>query len=129
MTCTPSTRRALNSPVDARAGAERASIVASVRDIADFAKGDEADLAKFPNATHKFIQPHALDGGPTLYVGSPHMTVEGLETQEAGKNLLGMVLTHATSPSFTYFHAWDAGDVVVWDTVHKSILLRFSAHG
>ena len=38
-----------------------------------------------------------------LYVGSPHMVVEGLETQEAGRDLLTMVLTHATSPSFTYF--------------------------
>jgi taurine dioxygenase len=59
-----------------------------------------------------------------LYVGSPHMVVEGLETQEAGRDLLGMVLTHATSPSFTYFHAWDAGDVVVWDntqTLHHSM--------
>ena len=34
--------------------------------------------------------------------------------------MLTMVLTHATSPSFTYFHAWDAGDVVVWDAVRKS---------
>ena len=35
-----------------------------------------------------------------------------------------MVLTNATSPSFTYFHAWDAGDVVVWDntqTLHHSM--------
>ena len=52
------------------------------------------------------------------------MVVEGLETQEAGRDLLTMVLTHATSPSFTYFHAWDAGDVVVWDntqTLHHSM--------
>ena len=48
------------------------------------------------------------------------MVVEGLETREAGRDLLTMVLTHATSPSFTYFHAWDAGDVVVWDAVRKS---------
>ena len=26
-----------------------------------------------------------------------------------------MILTHATSPAFTYFHAWDVGDVTVWD--------------
>ena len=43
----------LSGPLRERA--ESASIVASVRDIADFAAGDEADLAKFPNATHKFI--------------------------------------------------------------------------
>ena len=50
--------------------------------------------------------------------------VHGLETPEAGKLLLNMLLEHATSPSFTYFHAWDAGDVVVWDntqTLHHSM--------
>ena len=95
MTCTPSTRR-VHPTHWSNTGAESASIVASVRDIADFAAGDERRTAKFPNATHKFIQPHALDGGPVLYVGSPHMVVEGLETQEAGRDLLTMVLTHAT---------------------------------
>ena len=48
----------LSGPLRERA--ESASIVASVRDIADFAAGDEEDLAKFPNATHKFIQRHAV---------------------------------------------------------------------
>ena len=48
----------LSGPLRERA--ESASIVASVRDIADFAKGDEEDLAIFPNATHKFIQRHAV---------------------------------------------------------------------
>ena len=38
-----------------------------------------------------------------------------METDEAGKALLSMLLTHATSPSFTYVHAWEVGDVLVWD--------------
>ena len=112
----------LSGPLRDRAA--RASIRASVRDIADFAKGDPADLDKFPDAEHAVVQPHALDGGATLYVGSPHMKVAGLETDAAGRDLLNMVLKHATSPSFTYFHAWDAGDVLVWDntqTLHHSM--------
>ena len=50
--------------------------------------------------------------------------VHGLETPEAGKLLLNMLLEHATSPSFTYFHAWEAGDVLIWDnsqTLHQSM--------
>ena len=112
----------LSGPLRDRAA--RASIRASVRDIADFAKGDPADLDRFPDAEHAVVQPHALDGGATLYVGSPHMKVAGLETEDAGRDLLNMVLKHATSPSFTYFHAWDAGDVLVWDntqTLHHSM--------
>jgi taurine dioxygenase len=27
-----------------------------------------------------------------------------------------ILLVHATAPAFTYFHAWDVGDVIVWDT-------------
>ena len=50
--------------------------------------------------------------------------VHGLETPEAGKRLLNMLLAHATSPAFQYFHAWEAGDVLVWDnsqTLHQSM--------
>ena len=58
-----------------------------------------------------------------LYVGSPQMEVVGMESAAAGKALLTMLLAHATSPSFTYFHSWDVGDVLVWDntqTLHHS---------
>lgn len=114
-------RQTLSSPLAERAA--NASIKASVRMIADFAKGDEADLAAFPDATHPLLDTHVLDGGPLLYVGSPHMQVVGLESAEAGSALLTMLLMHATSPSYTYFHAWDVGDVLIWDntqTLHHS---------
>jgi len=114
-------RHTLSAPLLARAA--NASIRTSVRQIADFAKGDEEDLAAFPDAEHPVLDAHWMDGGPLLYVGSPHMEVVGLETAEAGKALLTMLLMHATSPAFTYFHAWDVGDVLVWDntqTLHHS---------
>jgi taurine dioxygenase len=102
--------------------ARNAKIQVSVRDIADFAKGIEEDLAAFPDAEHNILDVHSLDGGPLLYVGSPHMTLSGLESPEAGRALLDMLLVHATSPAFTYFHSWDVGDVIVWDntqTLHS----------
>ena len=80
----------LSRPLRERAA--RARLVASVRDIADFAKGDEEDLARFPDARHAVVQPHGLDGGPTLYVGSPHMRVEGLESESAGRDLLSCLV-------------------------------------
>jgi taurine dioxygenase len=70
------------------------------------------------------VDTHFLDNGPLLYVGSPHMKVFGLATPEEGKKLLTMLLSHATSPAFQYFHAWDQGDVLVWDntqTLHHSM--------
>ena len=115
-------RATLSKPLLDRAA--NVTIHVSVRDIADFAKGTEEDLSKFPDANHPILDKHAVDGGPILYVGSPHMKVLGLESPEAGKALLEMLLLHATSPSYTYFHAWDAGDVIIWDntqTLHHSM--------
>ena len=86
----------------------------------------------FPKmAVHPLLDTHYLDSGPLLYVGSPHMKVHGLETPEAGKALLNMLLMHATSPAFQYFHVWDAGDVVVWDntqTLHHSMPFNNDGH-
>jgi taurine dioxygenase len=115
-------RATLSKPLRERAA--QASILASVHDIADFAKGTQEDLAAFPDAQHAILDHHSSDGGPLLYVGSPHMKVGGLESPEAGRALLDMLLVHATSPSFTYFHAWDVGDVIVWDntqTLHHAM--------
>ena len=115
-------RATLSRPLIERA--QNASISVSVRDIADFAKGTEEDLQAFPDAQHPILDHHLFDGGPMLYVGSPHMSVNGLESPEAGKALLEMLLAHATSPAFTYFHAWDVGDVIVWDntqTLHHAM--------
>jgi len=44
-----------------------------------------------------------------LYVGSPHMTVNGLESPEAGKALLEMLLDKLYIPGI-YIE-----DVIVWD--------------
>ena len=102
-------------PAELLDGAARASIRASVHKIGDFAKGDPADLAAFPDVTHPMLAHHLLDGGPVLYLGSHQMEVEGLESAEAGTALLRALLQHATSHAYTYYHTWEAGDVVLWD--------------
>ena len=115
-------RATLSKPLLERAA--QATIEVSVRDIADFAKGTEEDLSEFPTAQHPILDIHSIDHGPMLYVGSPHMKVNGLESEEAGRALLDMLLIHATSPAYTYFHAWDVGDVIVWDntqTLHHAM--------
>ena len=105
------------------------SIRASVRDIKDFAGGTAEDFALFPDAVHYLLSSHETDGGPLLYLGSPHMKVEGLRggddgDGDEGKRHLEMLFRHATSPSFTYFHSWDVGDVIIWDntqTLHHAM--------
>jgi len=94
-----------------------ASVIASVHAIPDFKHGSAEDLAQFPNSHHPIVDTHPIDNGPLLYLGCQALQVEGLESEASGKALLKMLMTHATSPSLTYFHYWDAGDIVVWDNV------------
>lgn len=112
----------LSTPLIERS--KNVSIHASVRKIKDFQNGREEDYALFPDAVHHLLAYHSLDGGPMLYLGSPHMTVNGLGTLEDGRKHLDMLFRHATSPSFTYFHSWDVGDVIIWDntqTLHHAM--------
>ncbi|EOD04870.1 TauD/TfdA family dioxygenase [Emiliania huxleyi CCMP1516] len=96
--------------------AARCSIRASVRNIADFAKGTEEDLALFPDVSHPMLSTHLLDGGALLYLGSHAMEVEGMESAEDGRVLLTRLLAHTTeTPEFTYFHTWELGDLLIWD--------------
>ena len=98
------------------ARAANASIMASVLKIGDIKdRATPEDLEAFPDVTHPVLASHVADGGPLLYVGSEQMEVAGLETPEAGKALLSMLLAHATSPAFTYYHSWEPGDILVWD--------------
>jgi taurine dioxygenase len=107
-------RATLSPPLLARAA--NASIRASVLKIGDIKdRATAEDLAAFPDVTHRILDNHVSDGGPLLYVGSEQMEVVGLESAAAGKGLLAMLLAHATSPAFTYYHVWEAGDVLVWD--------------
>lgn len=57
-------------------------------------------MAKFPNASHPFVMPHALDGGPTLYVGSPHVRVEGAA---AARGRRGVAVTRRRVPAAAKF--------------------------
>mmetsp|Transcript_19171 Transcript_19171/g.48823 ORF Transcript_19171/g.48823 Transcript_19171/m.48823 type:complete len:361 (-) Transcript_19171:273-1355(-) len=106
----------------------RASIVASVRDIPDFIRsGTVEELALFDDVSHPMVDslPHsaatsiavALEADEaTLFIGSPQMRTKGIEKDE-GSALLKLLFAHSTGPSFTYFHHWTPGDLVLWDNV------------
>ncbi|KAG8457242.1 hypothetical protein KFE25_009821 [Diacronema lutheri] len=118
--------RALSPPLLERA--RRTSIVASVRDIPDFVRyGTPDELCLFDDVTHPIVDsmPHArarsvegalADGDATLFIGSPQMRTAGIDAAEGGA-LLRLLFEHATGPSFTYFHHWTPGDIVIWDNV------------
>ena len=119
--------RALSPPLRERA--RGASIHASVRDIPDFIRyGAKHELDLFDDVTHPMIDsmPHSTHasvdgalaaGDATLYIGSPQMRTTMDAAGGQGLELLRLLFAHATSPSFTYYHHWTPGDVVLWDNV------------
>jgi taurine dioxygenase len=64
----------------------------------------------------------AGDGGAcargecTLFIGSPQMRTLGV-ADGRGEELLKLLFAHATGPSFSYYHHWTPGDIVIWDNV------------
>ena len=62
-----------------------------------------------------------VNGTDSLYIASHACGVEGMEP-EAGLALIDELIDFATRPSMIYSHAWQPGDLLVWDeraTLHR----------
>lgn len=65
---------------------------------------------------------HHPAGRPALYLASHASHIVGWP-EAKGRALLDELIEHATQPRFVYAHAWQAGDLVIWDnrcTMHRS---------
>jgi taurine dioxygenase len=70
-----------------------------------------------PRATHPLVLAHPRTGTPILYVGEMQAErVVELEPDES-RALLDDLLAHLYRPEHRYDHAWDVGDLVVWDNL------------
>lgn len=78
-------------------------------------KLSEGEAKQAPQAVHPLVKPHPADGRPALYL-NPIRTahIEGMADDEA-QALLSELLEHSTQPQFRYSHAWQTGDVLIWD--------------
>ena len=68
------------------------------------------------------VRVHAGSSRKTLYFGEHASRVIGMQLP-AGRILLRDQREHATDPSFVYRHAWQPGDLVLWDNravMHRS---------
>ena len=79
---------------------------------------------RVPNAVlHPLIRTHPETGRHSLYLNPIRIEgLLGLDHKEA-LPLLAELLAHATSPDFEYRHAWQTGDLVMWDNrclLHKA---------
>lgn len=71
-------------------------------------------LAAIPPARWPLVQTHSGSGRRHLYIGVHARAIEGMVVAEA-RMLLMDLLEHTTHPDRVYRHAWQVGDLLIWD--------------
>ncbi len=84
----------------------------------------EAAKERVPNAVlHPMVRTHPDSGIKSIYINPIRIEgILGLDHREA-LPLLADLLGHATQERFQYRHAWQTGDLVIWDNrclLHKA---------
>ena len=80
-----------------------------------------AERAALPPQCWRLVWKNPVNGRYALYMASHTYAVEGMNDAD-GKNLLGELMAAATAPEYSYTHAWNKGDVIMWDnraTMHR----------
>ena len=75
---------------------------------------NEEDLALLPPVEHPIIRLHPRTGRKNLFVGRHASHIVGEDKQES-RSLLKKLTLDAAQPPRTYKHAWEVGDLVLWD--------------
>ena len=81
----------------------------------------ERERAAMPPACWRIRWRNPVNGRDSFYLASHAYAIEGMGESES-KALLAELVEHITDPAYTYTHAWQAGDVVMWDnraTMHR----------
>ncbi|PYO02810.1 MAG: hypothetical protein DMD91_02595, partial [Candidatus Rokuibacteriota bacterium] len=67
-----------------------------------------------PPVRQALIRPNAVNGRPSIYIGSHAWYVEGMGYDES-RRLIDDLLAHTTRPDRVYQHRWRQWDLVMWD--------------
>ncbi|MDG1437786.1 MAG: TauD/TfdA family dioxygenase, partial [Emcibacteraceae bacterium] len=71
--------------------------------------------AKLPPITRPLVAVHPVTRKKSIYATNIHMEkINGMDDDEA-RSLLAELLSHATKPEFAFAHAWQVGDLILWD--------------
>jgi alpha-ketoglutarate-dependent taurine dioxygenase len=78
---------------------------------------DVTDVRATVGARHPLVRTDAKTGRKALFLGRrPNAYVVGLEVAES-EALLDALWAHATQPRFAMRHAWQVGDVLMWNNL------------
>jgi alpha-ketoglutarate-dependent 2,4-dichlorophenoxyacetate dioxygenase len=90
----------------------------------------EHERELFPWARHKLVRRHPGSERNALYIASHASHIVGMQVEE-GRALLQELMNFATQPQFVYSHAWQVGDLVIWDnrcTMHRATPYEAAGH-
>jgi alpha-ketoglutarate-dependent 2,4-dichlorophenoxyacetate dioxygenase len=79
------------------------------------------ELAALPPQCWRMVWTNPVNGAKALYLASHAYDVEGMDPKQ-GEQLIDDLTAHATALGTRYTHAWQTGDVVMWDnraTMHR----------
>ena len=88
----------------------------------------------FPDAAYPIVVTHPVTGVPVLEVVEQFLD-RVVDPASAGMNdaeadaLLHELVAHTRKPEFHYFHAWEPGDMVLWDNWRAMHCTRGTAPG
>ena len=88
------------------------------------------ESARLQGAIHPLVRTIPSSGRRSLYLASHASRIIGWPVPE-GRLLLRDLMEHATQPQFTYTHAWQVGDLVIWDnrvTMHRGLAYDDTKH-
>lgn len=80
------------------------------------------ELEKLQGAYHPLVRTLGRSGRKSLYLASHAARIMEMNVPE-GRLLIWELMQHATQPQFVYSHAWQDGDLVIWDnrcTMHRA---------
>ena len=77
--------------------------------------------ASLPPVRQRLVRTNPRTGARNYYVGSHAKTVEGWEERD-GRRLLDDLLARAVEEEHIYTHAWQPGELVIWD--NRTLLHR-----
>jgi len=91
------------------------------REAVGFGQMDAAEREGFKPVRQRLVRTHPVTGRKSLFLSAHAGLIEGWSIPESRMFLRDLV-EHATQPQFVYSHAWQLGDMVVWDnrvTMHR----------
>jgi alpha-ketoglutarate-dependent 2,4-dichlorophenoxyacetate dioxygenase len=101
----------------------------------------EKERAEYPPVRHPLVRTNPVNGRRALFLGAHASHIVGMPVED-GRALLKALLDHVTQPEFRYRHAWQEGDLVIWDnrcvlhratpfdtTRHKRFMQRTTVSG